>query len=237
MSLPLRCLAALLACGCLCGCGTSQPPAAEQLFAKAEAASRSGDYEAGLELWTQLITLTPDDPAPYGNRGNCYSYLGNLDAALQDYGTAIEKATALTGSPNDPSLAYCYYNRGFAYDRAGKTAEAIRDYEATLKVNPQYPDVKNNLAWLLATSADSTLLNPLRAMQLAQAQCEETRWQDASSIDTYAAALAAANNYDRAAEMQQKALQILSDPELRAGMNKRLQLYQAKKPYVDDNDP
>ncbi|MCX5637545.1 MAG: protein kinase [Planctomycetota bacterium] len=45
-------------------------------------------------------------------------------------------------------LAWAYYNRGETKERSGKVAEAIGDYEAAIRLNPNNAYVFNSLAWL-----------------------------------------------------------------------------------------
>jgi len=71
-----------------------------------------------------------------------------------------------------------------------------------------------------------------RAVGHAKRACELTRWQDPGPIDTLAAAHAAAGDFDRAVEFQEKAL-ALPDHEYsdaKGGRQRRL-LYTQKRPY------
>ena len=52
-----------------------------QLFDQALAASRSGDFEAALPLWNQVLELAPSDAAAWSNRGNVQLALGDPQAA------------------------------------------------------------------------------------------------------------------------------------------------------------
>ena len=212
----------------LVGCG--QP--ASDHFSAADTAYREGDYEKAVELLTQAANES-DNPAIYANRGNCYSSLGNLDAALKDYNTAIEKAVELSGDANDPGLASLYYNRGYAFEHAKRYKQAIPDYEKTISLDDEYPDVKNNLAWILATCPDEKIRDPQRAITIAKAECEKTGWKNDSLLDTLAAGHASAGDFTKAIERQEQAIELARDPEAIKDFQARLKLYRNSKPFVE----
>ncbi|EAQ81722.1 tetratricopeptide repeat protein [Blastopirellula marina] len=210
----------------LVGCG---PPSG---YRAAETAYQNGEYQKAIELFTE-VAKSSDNPAIYGNRANCYSSLGDIDAALKDYATAIEKATEATGDPNDPNLAYFYYNRGYACELAGKYKQAVDDYEKTIALNTAYPDAKNNLAWVLATCPEKKFRNPKRAIEVAILECEMSEWKNGFAIDTLAAAYAAADDFPKAIERQEQAIALVEDEAAKKELAERLRLYQNKKPFVD----
>lgn len=68
-------------------------------------------------------------------------------------------------SPDNPELFSLLGDLKYSQNAFPETAEA---YERSLALNPENPQVLNNLAWLYATSADETLRDPTRALALAQ---------------------------------------------------------------------
>lgn len=87
------------------------------------------------------------------------------------------------------------------------------------------------MAWLLATGPDH-LRDGKRAVEHANRACESSEWEHSPRISTLAAAHAAAGDFDKAVEFQQKALSfaaLAKDKDAR----ERLELYQTKKPYHD----
>lgn len=210
----------------LVGCG---PPDG---YRAAEIAYQNGEYQKAIELFTE-VAKTSDNPAIYGNRANCYSSLGDIDSALKDYATAIEKATETTGNPNDPNLAYFYYNRGYACEKAGKYKQSVEDYEKTITLNPTYPDAKNNLGWVLATCPEKQYRNPKRAIEVAILECEASDWKNGYAIDTLAAAHAAAGDFAKASERQEQAIKLVEDEKTLKTLKQRLELYRNNKPFVD----
>ena len=53
-------------------------------------------------------------------------------------------------------------------NRHGKTDEAVAEYRQAIRLKPDYPTPYNNLAELLATSADPKLRRPAEAVELAK---------------------------------------------------------------------
>ncbi|MDX1574953.1 MAG: tetratricopeptide repeat protein, partial [Kiloniellales bacterium] len=58
---------------------------------------------------------------------------GNYDEAIEFYTLAIE-----AGDLPDRSLAYVYNNRGASYRNLGRYNKAIEDYDAAIRLNPDY---------------------------------------------------------------------------------------------------
>jgi tetratricopeptide (TPR) repeat protein len=95
-----------------------------QLFDQALSASRSGDFEAALPLWNQVLELAPQDAAAWSNRGNVQLALGDPQAAIADQTHAMELDPA---SP-DPHL-----NRGTAEEALQRWDAAEADYRWILE--------------------------------------------------------------------------------------------------------
>ena len=93
--------------------------------------------------------------------------------------------------------------------------------------------MKNNLAWILATCPDEDLRDPQRALAVAQAECERTSWKDASLLDTLAAAHAAAGDFAKAIEQQEKAIELIEDAEAKKSLTERLDLYRGNRRFVE----
>ena len=68
-------------------------------------------------------------------------------------------------SPDNPELFSLLGDLKYSQNAFRETAEA---YERSLALDPENPQVLNNLAWLYVTSADETLRDPTRALALAQ---------------------------------------------------------------------
>jgi len=159
-------------------------------------------YDEAIKAFSTAIEIIPQDYQAYNYRGAARALKGDYDGAIADYNKAIEIR---------PRYAEAYNNRGFARTQRGDLPNAIDDYDRALEINPFFVDAYNNKAWLLATCANQRFRNGEQAVRLAQKAVELKA--DISTLDTLAAAYAAAGNFDAAVDTQKKAIQnlLLSD--------------------------
>lgn len=210
----------------------ADPLAATRAATAGEAALHDGQYARAVEWFNKAIQEDDTNPSFYGNRGSAYSYLGQLDAALRDYDTAIQKANALTGNPKDKRLAYFLYNRAFAYENAGRIPEALAEYAKTIELDPTYPDAHGNTAWILATHPDKAVRNAQKAVEYALIEVKRSRMEIAGPLDTLAAAYAADGRFLDACRTQKLAIAKALLPEDKREFTERLRLYEQNQPYI-----
>jgi len=120
-----------------------------------------------------------------------------------------------------------------AYEQLGKFGPAIEQWRLACKADPTSPLPAYSLAWLLATSPDPKLRDAQEAVKLAEA-ARDKAGEDARVLDTLAAAYAAAARFGEAIPAARKALGLArkaGDARLAAGIQERLALYAASKPY------
>lgn len=214
---------------------------------QADKARVNGDYENAIELYTQSISDSPS-AAIYGNRAACHARLEDFANAIADYSKAIQLTEAdstLKESSRDRLLHSWLFHRAFTNQRSGNDTAAIPDYERTIALDEKIfgsavgpesrrPDAMNNLAWILATSKNPSVRDAKRALIFAGKECERTEWKEAATLDTIAAAYAADGDFEKAIEMQQKAISLNKVAERQSGFEERLNVYQSGKPFVDD---
>lgn len=153
--------------------------------------------------------------------------LGLLYSAQKFYGKAVEQFTKVLET--DPKNVAALRGRGDALLSMGRQAEAIKDYEKALEVNPNDSGILNNLAWVLATSPDDKLRDGKRALELAKKACELTEYKEAHILSTLAAAYAELGDLKTAIEWSQKAVE-LGEGEEKEALQKELETYKAGKP-------
>jgi tetratricopeptide (TPR) repeat protein len=123
---------------------------------------------------------------------------------------------------------------GAAYAERGQIPETIRHYREAVRIRPGFRTAANNLAWLLATSRDPSLRDPVLAVSLAEQAAAPPAAGDPSVLDTLAAAYAAAGRYDEATRVAEQALrqaEAAGPPGLAAQIRARLEVFRAGRPY------
>jgi tetratricopeptide (TPR) repeat protein len=86
-----------------------------------------GNYNQGLQLYTQAIEIDPSSALAYEGRGNAYFSLELYSQAIDDYTRALE-----IGSVN----SQIYANRGLAYQYLGEDDLAFSDLDEAIKLSP-----------------------------------------------------------------------------------------------------
>lgn len=188
---------------------------------RANALAELGQLDASIADSNEAIRISPKFPEAFNNRGVTWRLKGDFENAVADYTQAIEYY---------PQYAAAYANRGYARKQLGLLAEAVADYERAIELDPQNWQAHNDLAWLLATTADEELFNPARALELAEIACRQTRKRNADYLDTLAAAQAAAGDFPAAIETAQAALRA-ADDDAKLQIQQRLELYQNSRSY------
>ncbi len=118
-----------------------------------------------------------------------------------------------------------------------KTAEAIAEYRAALKIQRNFSDALNNLAWILAANPNPQLRNGAEAVQLAEQACALTHNNQPVKVGTLAAAYAEAGRFDDAVNTAQKAHDLAvaqGKTDVAARNLELLQLYRARRPYREE---
>lgn len=94
----------------------------------------------------EAIKYKPRLIQAYFNRGYIHSRKNNFDAALKDYSKVIEL------QPEKDRLATVYNLRAILYMNAKKNEEALSDYDAALRLKPDFIEVLNNRGYLLMST-------------------------------------------------------------------------------------
>jgi tetratricopeptide (TPR) repeat protein len=124
--------------------------------------------------------------------------------------------------------------------QTGDARGAVAQLRQVLSVKPDLPEALNNLAWLLATSADASLRNGAEAVRLAERACRLTEYQAAPMLGTLAAAYAEAGRFTDAVATAEKLDRMATeakDTRLLALNRQLLALYRAGKPFHEKAKP
>ena len=184
---------------------------------------RQGDAaRAGPDL-DAAIQRDPSLSPAYLERGRLLARQGQHQRAIEDFTESIR---------HNNNYGAAFRSRAMSHQKLGDHQRAIADFGEAVRLDAKDALSANELAWLLATSPHAGLRDGKRAVGLARTACELAGWKNPGFLDTYAAALAEAGQFEEAARWQEKALEF---PEFRraegARARERLALYLERKPF------
>lgn len=107
------------------------------LFYKGQTLEYEGQYEKGIEIYTELIEKNDKDASLYSARANLYRKMGEYDASLADY----EKALSYEKSNFD-----LYFGKFSVLKELGKNEEASSTLEEAANITVNSEKDKFNLA-------------------------------------------------------------------------------------------
>jgi serine/threonine protein kinase len=121
-----------------------------------------------------------------------------------------------------------------ALQAAGKQSEA----EQFIREEAKYANAQtlNDLAWLLATSADPKLRDGSNAVTFAEKAVAATQRKNASYLDTLAAAYAETGQFAKAISIQQESIALSQNEDEKKGLASRIQLYARNLPFRDSGE-
>jgi hypothetical protein len=115
--------------------------------------------------------------------------------------------------------------------------DAIANYNEAIRLRPGFADPYNNLAWLWAVCSEDRIRNGRRAEDYAKKACELADWKNPDYIDTLAVACAEAGDFSEAVKWEDKYLESIPPKEAADSARQRLSLFEAKKPYHENEKP
>lgn len=164
-----------------------------------DALAKKGRSDEAMVHYEEAIRLQPNYADAYYNRGNVLFAKGRTDEAIADW----EKTLQL--QPNDPDAHTCLGN---ALLRQGSVKEAIVQYKTASELAPDDPHSRNNIAWLLATSADASIRDGAKAVDLALQAAALSGGKEPRFLRTLAAAYAESGRFFKALAVAQQAVTI-----------------------------
>ncbi len=168
--------------------------------------------------------LYPNSPNAFSNFGNSMMKFGQFEEAA----SALQRAVDL-----QPDLKSAHRNLWMAYLKIQRRQEAIQSLEAAVIYLPENLIIANRLAWFLAVSSDQSFRDPDRAISIALS-CLKKEPARPLHLDTLAAAYAAAGDFTRAERYAGEAAELAAGSlRYQQQINRRLNLYQAGKPYIE----
>lgn len=109
---------------------------ANELKTKGNAAFQNGNFDEAVKLFTEAISINPNDHVFYSNRSGAYASLKKFDEALEDAKKCVEI---------NPKWAKGYQRKGFAEFYQGDYATAAETYKKGLEIDPANASLKEGL--------------------------------------------------------------------------------------------
>ncbi len=126
---------AIIVLACLCtACDRFMDP-----HQRGESALAQGDYEAALAAFNDAVDSGDHVAEAYANRGIANEALAHYESAISDYTEALR----LFG-PDSQEAPEVLNNRGVAFLKLRKSAEALADFDAAIKARPDYAEAFAN---------------------------------------------------------------------------------------------
>ncbi|MFC1813394.1 tetratricopeptide repeat protein [Thermodesulfobacteriota bacterium] len=190
-----------------------------------QALDMQGQFDEAIPHYYKALEINPNNEKAHNNLGAALSYQGNDKAAIHHYNEALRINSDYAGA---------YYNLGKIFANQGKTENAILHFQKALQKDPDMAQALYNLSWIGATSEDDKFRNSIEAIKLAEKLCKLQNYSQPLSLDALAAAYAEAGRFKEAVLTARKGLELAlkaGPKELALGLENRLKLYHAGRPY------
>ncbi|MGO8699174.1 MAG: tetratricopeptide repeat protein [Limisphaerales bacterium] len=188
-----------------------------------------GDLAGAMSCFEKTTTLSPDPFARWSNLGDLLLQQQDLSAAFVCYRQAAKI---------NPRSADAWAALGLANFKQGNSREAIDSWQKALALNPADLVVNNNLAWLLATTPDSSLRDLAKAIALATKASQLSGGANPVILHTLAVAYAGQQNYALAMATARRALALAVGQKkdtLAATLQNEIRLYETNAASHDTN--
>lgn len=217
--------------------------------------AEAGQFAEAFDDFNRVIETNPKFAKAYTNRATLFVQAGDLKSAEEDYKKAckldsklpsarlgLARACHLSGrwdealehftvaAKLDPENPGILCSRGDLFADMGDYSEALASYALAIEVKPSFGHAYRNGAWLLATCPDEQFRDPKNAILGAKQALESEYGERHVALDTLAAALASAGQFDEAIETLEEAIE-LAPSGIRADYVARVKLYETGQPF------
>jgi tetratricopeptide (TPR) repeat protein len=182
---------------------------------------RQRRVQEAAQHYQRALELKPDLPQAHSNLGLALIQQGRVDEAIAHYQQALQLA---------PNYFEAHCNLGLALQQEGKDQAAVQHWREALRLQPKQVLILRQIAWMLATSRDTSVRNGAEAIGLADRAIQLAGVRTPPLLDVLAAAYAEAGRFTDAVQTAQEALQMVSGQHptpLADGLRERIRLYQA----------
>ncbi len=187
----------------------------------------AGRYEDALVQFGQALAIRPNDFWARHARTSLWMKLDRWDEALADANLSVAY---------HPRHASGLTQRARIWKQFGQFANAANDYIVAMQINPESPDLANNLAWLRATCTDASVRNGPEALVLAKNACALAKTTQSDCLETLAAAHAENGQFAEALKALQEARDMRPHQSV-ARRDRMQQLFEKNEPFRDTPVP
>jgi arylsulfatase A-like enzyme/Flp pilus assembly protein TadD len=177
---------------CLRKAVAASPDSAELNFDIGLVLKSSDRVDESIAYFEQAVRANPDHLQARMYLARAMEDSGRTDEAIEQY----RQLTQLHPKAGGAYLAWSALQL-----RADRPAEAVTILSAGLEHMPGNPRLGEQLAWLLATCTDDAVRDGALAVRIAMQIRDQVKQPDAGLLDTLAAALAEAGEFEQAAEL------------------------------------
>jgi len=184
---------------------------------------QKGKWTETVRHYTIALGLAPEDADVYEN----------LAKILKHHPELAENPSVLDAKKLLSQLAERKYTEGMQMLKADTIADAIKLWREAIRFDPEWPELLNNLAWILATYPDPKIRAGKEAVDLAKRAVKLVGDRFPRFQDTLAAAHAESGRFDEAKRIIEKTMSFVkaNGPlELAEKLPFRFKLYQSGQP-------
>src|SRR5436190_459024 len=188
------------------------------------ALARKGLSDEAIGHYQEAVRLRTDYADAHYNFGSVLLQNGRIDKAIAHW----QKALAI--QPYDGDV---HTSLGNAFLQKGLVKEAISHYQQALEIAPQDVLAQNNLAWILATSSDSSIRDGAKAVVLAEKAVQLSSGKNPNFFRTLAASYAESGRFSEAVAAAQRSMEmavVQDNRGLANALGREIALYQARVP-------
>lgn len=189
-----------------------------------------GDVPGAIAAYQKVIELDARHEKAWYNLGLCFTAQDKMAEAEAAY----KKAVSL-----NPGYANAHNNLANNLLKEKRAREAVDHLQKAVEADDQQLAALNNLAWVLATDADASLRDGVKAAELARRAAELTQHEHPVILSTLAAALAETGAFAEAAQKARQAMDLArrqGNPSLAAGLENYVRSYEAGQPLRIQRD-
>jgi tetratricopeptide (TPR) repeat protein len=182
-------------------------------YAEAEQASREG------------LAREPSNPVFYEKLGESLVRKGQIPEGISLLRTTCQLR---------PDNVWAHTALAEACELHHQISDAIAEYSEALRLQPDFPNALNNLAWLRATSPHDQFRDGAEAVRLAERACQLTHYQVPIFIGTLGAAYAEVGRFEdaiRSATRARDLARTTGQKELVGNNEELMKLFTARQPY------